>query len=123
MLRSFLLVIGLQQPAAPAPAPAPDSGPRDTLHLLAVGDINLGRRLAKEHLERGDTLYPFRDVADTLRASDLLFGNLESPIAPETHRVESAGVVFTIDVSSGGAAGSQRRRSCPSAVRSSGLEM
>jgi len=95
MLRNLVLVIGLQQPAAPAAVPAPASGPRDTLHLVAVGDINLGRRLAKEHLERGDTLYPFRDVADTLRASDLLFGNLESPIAPETHPVESAGVVFT----------------------------
>lgn len=97
ILRTLLLALGLQQPAAPASvaAPPPAAGPRDTLHLVAVGDINLGRRLAKEHLQRGDTLYPFQEVADTLRTADLLFGNLESPIAPETHRLETAGVVFT----------------------------
>jgi len=69
--------------------------PRDTLHLLAVGDINLGRRLAKEYLERGDTLYPFREVLDTLDAGDLLFGNLESPIAPDSHAIEPSGMRFT----------------------------
>jgi poly-gamma-glutamate synthesis protein (capsule biosynthesis protein) len=95
MRRTLLLVSGLQQPAAPTAVPTPAEGPRDTLHLVAVGDINLGRRLAKEHLEQGDTLYPFQAVADTLRASDLLFGNLEIPIAPESHKVEGAGVVFT----------------------------
>lgn len=71
------------------------TGPRDTLHLAAVGDINLGRRLAADYLRKGDTLYPFRAVLDQLRAADLLFGNLESPIAPETHPTETAGMVFT----------------------------
>jgi poly-gamma-glutamate capsule biosynthesis protein CapA/YwtB (metallophosphatase superfamily) len=69
--------------------------PRDTLHLYAVGDINLGRRLAKDHLEKGDTLFAFRIVIDSLRGADLLFGNLESPIAPDFHPVESAGMRFT----------------------------
>ena len=69
--------------------------PRDTLRIYAVGDINLGRNLAKTFLAQGDTLYPFRALADTLRGADLTFGNLESPIAAETHTVETAGVVFT----------------------------
>lgn len=73
----------------------PHSAPRDTLHILAVGDINLGRRLAKDHLEKGDTLFPFREVLDTFATADLLFGNLESPIAPDSHTVESKGIKFT----------------------------
>ena len=75
--------------------PPPHAPPRDTLHILAVGDINLGRKLAKDHLEKGDTLYPFREVLDTFATADLLFGNLESPIAPDAHVVESHGIKFT----------------------------
>lgn len=69
--------------------------PRDTLRLYAVGDINLGRRVAAEHLAKGDTLFPFQPLLGTLRRADILFGNLESPIAPDDHRVETAGLVFT----------------------------
>lgn len=85
MRLGVLLLISLAQRPAP----------RDTLHLYAVGDINLGRRLAKDHLEKGDTLFPFRIVLDSLHDADLLFGNLESPIAPDFHPIESAGMVFT----------------------------
>jgi poly-gamma-glutamate capsule biosynthesis protein CapA/YwtB (metallophosphatase superfamily) len=67
----------------------------DTLRIYAVGDINLGRTVAWTYLARGDTMYPFRALADTLRSADLTFGNLESPIAPATRRVETAGMVFT----------------------------
>jgi poly-gamma-glutamate synthesis protein (capsule biosynthesis protein) len=73
----------------------PRPAPKNALTILAVGDINLGRRLAKDHLEEGDTLFPFREVMDTLAAGDLLFGNLESPIAPDFHTVESGGIKFT----------------------------
>ena len=69
--------------------------PRDTLRIYAVGDINLGRRLAHERLLQGDTLFPFALLADTLRAADIMFGNLESPISPPEHRVETSGMVFT----------------------------
>ena len=82
----ILLAVLTQQPAVP---------PRDTLRLLAVGDMNLGRRVAAEHLAQGDTLYPFRALLDTLRRADILFGNLESPIAPDDHPTETAGMVFT----------------------------
>lgn len=92
---SYALLFAAALVQAPAPAPAPAAGVRDTLRIYAVGDINLGRNLAKAFLQKGDTLYPFALLLDTLRAADLTFGNLESPIAPDTHKVEGAGVVFT----------------------------
>ena len=46
-------------------------GPTDTLRIYAVGDINLGRNLGRTVLARGDTLYPFRALADTLHVHDL----------------------------------------------------
>jgi len=70
-------------------------GPKDTLRLYAVGDINLGRRVALDHLLQGDTLYPFALVLDTLRSAHLLFGNLESPIALQTRHRDTSGMVFT----------------------------
>jgi poly-gamma-glutamate capsule biosynthesis protein CapA/YwtB (metallophosphatase superfamily) len=80
-----LLVIalaGLQQPA-------------DTLRVYAVGDINLGRRLAKERLLSGDTLYPFAVLRDSLGAADITFGNLESPIAPDSSAAPDSERIFT----------------------------
>lgn len=68
--------------------------PADTLRLYAVGDINLGRRTAYARLRAGDTLHAFRELLDTLRAADITFGNLESPIVPEDHRLDSTGQVF-----------------------------
>jgi poly-gamma-glutamate synthesis protein (capsule biosynthesis protein) len=70
-------------------------GPKDTLRLYAVGDINLGRRVALDRLRQGDTLYPFAAVADTLRAAHILFGNLESAIALRTRHRDTSGRVFT----------------------------
>ncbi len=82
-LASCSLLLGLgQQPA-------------DTLRLYAVGDINLGRRMAKQQLLKGDTLYPFRLLLDTLRGADITFGNLESPIAPDSELAVETGWVFT----------------------------
>src|SRR2546428_14019565 len=70
-------------------------GPTDTLRIYAVGDINLGRNLGRTVLARGDTLYPFRALADTLRAADLTFGNLESPIVAGARQVGTAEGGFT----------------------------
>jgi poly-gamma-glutamate capsule biosynthesis protein CapA/YwtB (metallophosphatase superfamily) len=75
MLANWLLVLAVLQAAPPR-------GPRDTLRFYAVGDLNLGRVQTYRYLLQGDTLYPFAALADTLRAADVLFGNLESPIAP-----------------------------------------
>src|SRR3989442_13967477 len=66
--------------------------PTDTLRIYAVGDINLGRRLAKERLLQGDTLYPFIALHDSLAAADITFGNLESPITTDSAAPDSAGV-------------------------------
>src|SRR5258708_11932534 len=69
------------------------SRPTDTLRLYAVGDINLGRYLAWQRLLESDTLYPFRALRDTLRAADITFGNLESPIVPDgTPEPDSTGI-------------------------------
>ncbi|PYP41683.1 MAG: hypothetical protein DMD42_13265 [Gemmatimonadetes bacterium] len=69
--------------------------PTDTLRLYAVGDINLGRRLAKERLLEGDTLYPFLALRDSLASADITFGNLESPIAPDSSPAPDSVGVFT----------------------------
>src|SRR5438046_8667131 len=81
-----LLLALLQAPAVP---------PRGPLRLYAVGDINLGRRTARERLIAGDTLYSLRPLLDTLRGADITFGNLESPIAVDTGQVDDSGAVFT----------------------------
>ena len=87
MLAGALLVLSvLQAPSSPGDRP-----PRDTLRFYAVGDLNLGRALTYRYLLQGDTLYPFAALADTLRAADVLFGNLESPIAPLGHPFEHTG--------------------------------
>ena len=48
--------------------------------LQAVGDINLGDGVADVMAARG-TLYPWRDVAPTLRRADIAFGNLECSVS------------------------------------------
>ena len=53
--------------------------PRPPVHLLAVGDLMLDRRLG-EALQQGDIEYPFAEVAETLRAADITVGNLESAL-------------------------------------------
>ena len=69
--------------------------PTDTLRLYAVGDINLGRRLAKQRLMEADTLYSFLALRDSLAAADITFGNLESPIAPDSSPAPDSVGVFT----------------------------
>ncbi len=52
------------------------------LRFLAVGDMNLGRRMGRMLLE-GDTLAPFRLVGETFAKYDIVFGNLECPISEQ----------------------------------------
>src|SRR5260370_23967021 len=74
-------------------APRQRPTPTDTLRLAAVGDINLGRRLARARLLQGDTLYAFRAVR-ALLAADITFGNLESPIATDSSEPSDPCTVF-----------------------------
>ena len=79
---------------APVPQqlrPAPQS-----VWLLAVGDVNLGRVVGQEIL-KGDTLYPFRYVADTLAHYDVVFGNLECQLSDQRGETQSPknNLVFT----------------------------
>ncbi|HEX9656754.1 MAG TPA: CapA family protein [Bacteroidota bacterium] len=58
----------------------PVAGNSTVVRFLAVGDINLGR-LAGQKILGGDTLFPFENIATTLKEYDLVFGNLESQLS------------------------------------------
>lgn len=64
--------------------------------FLAVGDINLGRWVGQQIL-KGDTLYPFMHVRDTLSAYDVVFANLESNISDQKGKTQYPGnnIIFT----------------------------
>jgi poly-gamma-glutamate synthesis protein (capsule biosynthesis protein) len=58
-----------------------------TVHLLAVGDVNLGRHVGRVMLA-GDTLFPFVALRDTFAAYDLVFANLESCLSEQGGETE-----------------------------------
>ncbi|HEY6010923.1 MAG TPA: CapA family protein, partial [Nitrospirota bacterium] len=73
---SILIVLWrLLIPCSPA-AYAADRG----VTMLAVGDIMLGRHIAKVMRTNGGDL-PFHGIAPTLQSADIVFGNLEAVIA------------------------------------------
>jgi poly-gamma-glutamate synthesis protein (capsule biosynthesis protein) len=63
-----------------APCVAAAQTPRDTLRVVAVGDLNLARIVAREYVLAGRGAEIFALVRDRLRAADLALGNLESLI-------------------------------------------
>ena len=87
-----LLIVAWHLPQ-PGLAQAGRQQPADTLRLCAVGDINLGRRVARERLLQGDTLYSFRLLRDSLARADITFGNLESPITPDSAAAPDSSLV------------------------------
>ncbi|MBI4409239.1 MAG: CapA family protein [Gemmatimonadetes bacterium] len=64
-------------PADSAAAPRP---PRIT--MVAVGDINLARRLGERMHAANDYSLPFRSIAPVLADADIAFGNLEAALCP-----------------------------------------
>ena len=50
--------------------------------LVAVGDIQLGRDIFAQMVDRDDYVFPMRKVADTLLTADIAVGNLESQLFP-----------------------------------------
>lgn len=66
------------------------------LSLLAVGDVNLGRRVG-QILLAGDTLYPWLAVRDSFSHYDIVFANLESNLSDQQGKTVDprSNVVFT----------------------------
>jgi len=62
------------------------NGSKDIILLYAVGDIMLNRGVEQliETEGEGDYKFPFFKIADYLKKSDILFGNLESIISDES---------------------------------------
>lgn len=52
----------------------------DSVTVVAVGDIMLGRRVG-ERLKSEDPCFPFLECRHVLRSGDILFGNLETPFS------------------------------------------
>jgi poly-gamma-glutamate capsule biosynthesis protein CapA/YwtB (metallophosphatase superfamily) len=58
-----------------------DTNKSNSLKIVAVGDILLGRSVRKNLLlQPSKYLYPFAKVADNLKKGDIVFGNLEESI-------------------------------------------
>ena len=64
--------------------------------FLAVGDVNLGRRVGQILLS-GDTLYPWQAVRDSFAHYDIVFANLESNLSDQKGKTvdPKSNVVFT----------------------------
>jgi poly-gamma-glutamate capsule biosynthesis protein CapA/YwtB (metallophosphatase superfamily) len=90
------LMIGGKISPTPEKSHSPGRVRRETARFLALGDINLGRAAGREII-KGDTLFPFRDVIDTLARYDLVVGNLESCLSDQDGETESPdhNLIFT----------------------------
>lgn len=64
-----------------------------SLSIIAVGDIMLGRECNVRMSQLKDYRYPFLKTADFTKNADLTFGNLETPITSDC-RLTSVGMVF-----------------------------
>ena len=79
--------------------PEQDAAPRSSgarVSFLAVGDVNLGRRVGQILLS-GDTLFPWQAVRDSFAQYDIVFANLESNLSDQEGRTvdPKSNVVFT----------------------------
>lgn len=75
--RVILLIIFFLFQASPARSAAPEE-----TTLYAVGDVMLGRYIAKVMATRGND-YPFQQITATLHNGDIVFGNLEAVISAD----------------------------------------
>lgn len=71
-------------PALETPAPEPVRAPR-TVTLIAGGDV-LPHRRVKASAAAGGWEPVLAGISERLRAADLAFANLESPVAPDAHQ-------------------------------------
>lgn len=56
---------------------------KETINLIAVGDIMLGTTFPNKSYLPAKNIYPFKDVHDVLQEADILFGNLEGTLTDE----------------------------------------
>lgn len=67
-----------------------------TITLVAVGDVMLGRSVNAKMRQLNDFTYPFQKTADILKSADLTFGNLESPFWSDCPTTNT-GMIFCAD--------------------------
>ncbi len=98
LLLGILMLAGDSHPQEVAGRSASPATQVDTalVRFIAVGDINLGRRMGRI-LIAGDTLAPFRFVQETFQGYDLVFGNLECPVSEQGGLTEHPrnNIIFT----------------------------
>ena len=79
----------------PRPTAQPEPDQEEVrVTLLAVGDINLGRKAGQIILD-GDIDYAFEFVTDIISGADIAFGNLESTISEQDGETRSGTWRFT----------------------------
>lgn len=61
----------------------------NTVSLTLTGDVMLGRNVMNESATRDDFTYPFINVSDYLKTSDVVFINLENPIVTGCPKIDS----------------------------------
>jgi len=71
------------------PAAAQTPPPRDSLHMVFVGDLNFARGLAHDYLFAGRGAEVFAGLRDTLRAADIAVANLESILLDRGTRTDT----------------------------------
>ncbi|MGA9120530.1 MAG: CapA family protein [Bacteroidota bacterium] len=78
------------------PEGGPEGESQAPVRMLCLGDVNLGRHVGQVLL-RGDTLYPWRYIADSLHQYDIVFANLESNLSDQGGLTEDprSNTVFT----------------------------
>jgi poly-gamma-glutamate synthesis protein (capsule biosynthesis protein) len=67
-------------PSVAAPSSDPSPQKREST-LLFVGDVMLSRAVGARMEKQRDWTLPFKEIAETLRAADLRFCNLECPVS------------------------------------------
>lgn len=71
----------------------------ETIQVVAVGDVMLGRSVNSTMHSRGDWTFPFLATAEYLKSADVTFGNLESPFG-QSCPITNEGMVFCADTRS-----------------------
>ncbi len=72
--------------------------PEQEVSFMAVGDVMLGRHIAKVMNAAGAD-FPFQAIAPTLRKSDVVFGNLEAIIASDKDKLSYPGKPYNFHAS------------------------